>query len=246
MKKILMLMIVAVLMLGISGQAMASFEEGHLIRVVYSGTGAGTEYVTDLGDFLSLTSPLTSNNALSGQNTFSLANVGASATWANTNVAYFIVSFSANAGAGAAWTSGPASGSNNNFGTFWTNFVGSTAMTTNSWQQYSGGANSVAVSQADGASYWINQNSGGTSIGTFMGYLTNTAEKNLGELATAAYVDQYLYYYGANPDGGTPGTQVAKLRTFADHTELGAVSQVLVPAAVYLFGTGQIGRASCR
>ena len=49
MKKIMMLLVAMVLLLGVSGQAKAYFDDGHLIRVVYSTNGT-MESATDLGD----------------------------------------------------------------------------------------------------------------------------------------------------------------------------------------------------
>src|SRR5271169_4548822 len=123
MKKIIMLIMVAVLMLGVSGQAMAAFNEGDLIRVVYTGTGSGTEYATDLGAFSS-TAPLSSGNPFAGQDTFSTTSVGAS-SFSNMTVAYFIMSSTANSGNGAAYTSGSAaSGGYPAYGQFWSGFEG--------------------------------------------------------------------------------------------------------------------------
>jgi hypothetical protein len=114
-----------------------------------------------------------------------------------------------------------------------------------------GSNTSITVSQSALYSYWNNMNSGGTTPGTFGGYLQNTAEANLAALATVGYVDQVLYYYGANPDGGTPGVQVGVLRTFADgSTMLNPMNDpgasVPVPAAAYLFGSGLLGLIGLR
>lgn len=255
MKKIMMLIMVALLMLGVSGQAMASFEEGHLIRVVYSGTGAGTEYVTDLGNLSTLTSPITSPNSLPGTDTFSLSSVGAS-SWNNVNIAYFILDTSAFGGSGTGWTSGSAAnGGYTNSGAYGS-FAGAAALTTNSWGMYSGGATSVNVQQADFASYWqwLNMANGGApNVGSMGGLLQApgaSAEANLGQLATTGYVDQILYYYGATPDSGARGTAVATIRTLLNGTGstslLAAPSAVPIPAAVYLFGSGLLGMFGLR
>ncbi|HET6515694.1 MAG TPA: hypothetical protein VFG09_11090, partial [Thermodesulfovibrionales bacterium] len=61
MKDVTALIMAFFVVLIASGEAMAYFEEGHLIRVVYfngtGGTGTGTEYLTDLGSITSFTSP---------------------------------------------------------------------------------------------------------------------------------------------------------------------------------------------
>jgi len=245
-------MMVALVMFGVSGQAMASFNDGDLLRVVYTGSGSGTEYITDLGNFSTLTSPITSNNTLAGTDTFSLASVGAS-SWANVQIAYFIVNTAGNGGTGAVWTSGGTNGGNTNAGAL-ASFTGAGALTYNSWQTNSAGANSLTESQASGVSYWTwlnNAQSGAPDIGGMAGYLKtpgSTAEANLGNLATAGYVDQVLYYYGATPDSGLRGTAVATIRTLLNgtgSTQLLA-SAVPIPAAAYLFGSGLLGMFGLR
>jgi hypothetical protein len=249
MKRILMLMMVALVMFGVSGQAMASFNDGDLVRVVYQGSGTGTEYVTDLGNFSTLTSPIASNNPLTGTDTFSMSSVGAS-SWASMQVAYYIVSFSANNNNGAAWTSGGVNGGHTNAGAF-NGFLGATAATNSSWGIYSGGANSATVQQADLGSYWNNLNlatSGAPNIGSMGGYLVtpaNSAEANLANLATTGYVDQILYYY-SNGDTGGRGTAVATIRTLLNGTGSTQLLATPIPAAAYLFGSGLLGMFGLR
>jgi hypothetical protein len=243
MKKIMMLLLVAVLMLGVSGQAMAAFQEGDLIRVVYnsSANGTGTEYATDLGQF-------TGGPIINNTDTFSLSSVGAT-SWSNVNVAYFVMSSTANSGNGAAWISGSATnGGNVNIGQFWAGFNGAASTTLLGYQNASHGANSVSMLQSDPSSYWQNMNVQGFSIGTMGGYVNGNAEQNLAALSTTGYVDQVLYYYGSTPDNTTTGTQVATIRTLANGgtTVTPSVSNAPIPAAAYLFGTGLLGLAGIR
>jgi hypothetical protein len=256
MKRIMMLLMVALVMFGVSGQAMASFNDGDLIRVVYQGSGAGTEYITDLGNFSQatgqLTAPITSNNPLTGQDAFSLTSVGAS-SWSNVQVAYFIMDLAGNGGTGAAWTSGsPTTGGQVNLGTF-NSFQGASALTYNSWQQNAGSGNSLTESQSSPVAYWQwlnNAQSGAADIGGMAGFLKtpqSSAEANLGNLATAGYVDQVLYYYGANPMTATQGTAVATIRTFLGGTaSTEMLAAVPIPAAAYLFGSGLLGMFGLR
>ncbi len=73
-------------------------------------------------------------------------------------------------------------------------------------------------------------------------------EANLSALNTVGgYVDQYLYYYGSNPDLGGQGTAVAKIRTNADgSTTLSSLAPTPIPAAIYLFGSGLVGLVGMR
>ena len=58
MKKIMIILAAAVLLFGFSGQAMANFADGDLIQVIYqTGVTTGNEYITDLGQFGTLTVP---------------------------------------------------------------------------------------------------------------------------------------------------------------------------------------------
>ncbi len=118
MKKIMMLLLFAVLMLGMSGKAMASFSTvgGDLIRVVYQ---VGTvEEATDLGAF-SATAPCTTTMAFYGQDTVSASTFGT--TDANLWVGYFVYGGNET----TAWVSGPTGGQTaaNRSGSIWNSNV---------------------------------------------------------------------------------------------------------------------------
>jgi hypothetical protein len=245
MKKILMLLIVAVLMLGISGQAMANFDQGDLIRVVYSAAGSGNEVATDLGNF----STLTTNDGITRNldNSITLASVGAS-SWADVKVAYFIMDAAANGGMGGAWASGPATaiGAQINTYAYWGGFQPAAGSMIDGYRSVAGSNTSYTMAQSNTLSYWTNMNVSGASIGTMGGYLKGNGEVGLGALSTTGgYVDQVLYYYGADPDSGANGYKVASIRTSANGTVLNAPA-VPIPAAAYLFGTGLMGLAGIR
>ncbi|MGC1456606.1 MAG: hypothetical protein WA946_15585 [Nitrospirota bacterium] len=244
MKKIILLFVAMMLMVSFAGQAMAAFDEGDLIRVVYSGTGAGTEYATDLGAF-SASAPLTTNVAFN-TDTFSLSKLGSGATLANTNVAYFILSNTANGGNGSAYASGPANAGNINPYAFWGSFSPAAGSTLDTYRGAAVG-NNATVAQTGTYSYWNMMNGGGTMIGTMGNYLASgDAEKNLGALATSSYVDQVLYYYGSDPSSGAQGTSIATIRTFADGSTQLVAQATPIPAAIYLFGSGLMGLVGLR
>jgi hypothetical protein len=239
-KKIMMFLAVTMLLLGVSGQAMAFFENGDLFRVVYfngtGGTGTGTEYVTDLGSIASFTSPSSANLSLNTSN-FSLSNLGTGANWANSYVAYFAVAPDLS----TAWVSGNQGGQMNNGSAFGAGFL-------NGYFQLQGqaqlvGGQSVQIAQSNGASYYTGMNINGSGVGVMGGFLNGGGDANLAALATTGgHVDQMLYFYSdpQNNHSGTPVTAM-NLRTFADgHTEFNAGS-VPIPPSVLLLGSGLLG-----
>lgn len=249
MKKIMMLLMVAVLMLGISGQAMAAFEDGHLVRVVYSTAGTN-EIGTDLGSVKNLTS-LSTQNVVFNANNFDFAALGGNANASNTYVAYYTVTTTdASGNTNKAWLSGLPTGETIAKSKF-SGYAGDAHSANGLYQVASGGAAQATVLMSDPNSYWNTLNNSGAAVGKMNNFITasgGNAEMSLADLATVGYVDQVLYYY-SSPSGisGTAsGLKVATIRTFADgHTELNP-SAVPVPAAVYLFGSGLLGLVGLR
>jgi len=249
MKKIMMLLLVAALMLGVSGNAMAYFDQGDLIRVVYSQiNGTGTEFATDLGNYSNLTDPskLTGSVNINTSN-FSAAAVGAT-DFSNVRVAYYIFSNTLNGGNGAAWTSGALTNSGIAFPTSFVQFQNGTIPDFLLWQ--SKGTISATNPQADASSFYNNAELGAAQpIGSMGGYLNTNGHTGASTLLTAlntpgGFVQQYLYYYGSNPDIGGQGTVVAMLTTNADGST--TLSAVPIPAAAYLFGSGLLSMFGLR
>jgi hypothetical protein len=244
MKKILMLLAATTLLLGVSGQAMASLTVGDLIRVVYKFDGTGSEVATDLTGATGWTTGTTITGPTSySSNNFSLSQFSGSA-WGDLRVAYY-----ANTSpAGNFWFTGPDGGMESRASKMATvrtklasmNGVYSTAMST-------GKQGTIQSTAAN--SYWNLMNMGGVEIGswgTFVQPFNGVA--SLADLGTTGFVDQYLYYWPSTVSNTVaPGTQVAKIRTYADGTtQVSEVPQVPIPAAVYLFGTGLLGLIGIR
>jgi hypothetical protein len=192
------------------------------------------------------------SNLPSISDNFSLASVGAT-NWNTVNVAYFVMSSTAQGGNGYAATSGPAAtGGSINTYAFWGSYNPAASSTIDAYRVFGTVVgNSSTLSQSNTYSYWNNMNGGGTMIGTMGNYLASgNAETNLAGLSTTGYVDQVLFYYGSDPDSGAHGTRTAYLRTFADgHTAVTATdptAQTPIPAAVYLFGSGLMGLVGLR
>jgi hypothetical protein len=245
MKKIVFAVIAAsMLLISVAGQAMAYFEEGHLMRIVYDRTSGVKEVGTDLGVGWNTTTPIATNHLFNDNNfTLSMLNEGTHvATLDNTYVAYFAYTqYNPTTGAvDGAWTSGPVSGqvSKNRK---WQSFLAGGLMTQSGY--YTKGVPQFVMYQSDNSSYAYNY----YTYGSFAGFIPGmNGDQNLAALATTGYVDQYLYYYSA-PNTAQTGVDVYQIRTYANGTtEINPVNPVPVPAAIYLFGSGLLGLIGIR
>jgi len=221
MKKIMMLLAVAALLLGVNGQAMAYFSNGDLIQVVYSGT---TEIATDEGSLATL---------LAGGTTLNF-----SSPLANASVAYF--DYTTTGGSlGTAWTSGNGAsqtakfGSANSFITAYNNASGLYATQTGSPAQ-------VTVLTSNPDSYNTQMNGSGSSVGLMAGFIPSVGgiQQTEASLVNNGPVQQTLYQYvpsivrGAN----STGISVATINT-------GNVAATPVPPSILLMGSGLLGLA---
>ncbi|RJR22835.1 MAG: VPLPA-CTERM sorting domain-containing protein [Nitrospiraceae bacterium] len=240
MKKILMLIMALVLVIGVSGQAMAYFD-GELIRAVYH-EGGTLEQITALGPLSSHTTPFT-DNVLYSANPFALSTfVGAE--FADLQVAYFIFEGS---GTTKAWTSGPLDGTqtsgNRQGGGFKTMGDYITTLLYNT-----GGDSDSVVLQSNPQAYSFIANANGVTQGKFNSFIPGAnGEANLAVLGASSdsYVDQSLYYYSSN-NIVQNGVNIATIRTWANGTTELNPSSVPVPAAVYLLGSGLLGLVGIR
>lgn len=249
-KKLTIVLAVAMLLVSIAGQAMAYFEEGNLIRVVYDRNavtqGKGTyEVVTDLGAGYNVTSA-TSQKVVLDSNNFSLSQLGLS-DWSNVYVAYFTLT-QANPTTGALnnlWLSGNSTTGPTSSSLAFTTTNGIYKLVKAANLQ-SGNAQNVNL-QSISTSY----TSKFGTVGLLSAFLpTNTdaakrADKNLSALSTVGYVDQWLYYY-ATPNSAKVGTSVMQIRTYANGTTVINPNAVPVPAAAYLLGTGLLALVGIR
>jgi hypothetical protein len=253
MKKILMLLAVAMLMFGITGQAMAYFEDTHLIRVVYSSASdAPNEFGTDLrrepSDFFIAPKTMYLGPTLVyDMFNFNLTSFGGtSTTWNNVHVAYF-----AKQDAGInAWTSGPTTGQSSGSGQ-WTQFQSQYNNVRSAYRTTDGtpGDGQVTLAKSNANSYFNKMDGGSvSSAGKMAGLLEltgRTGDINLAAFADPAvnFVTQFLYFYDS-PNAANAGAPVAMIRTFRDgHTE---ISPVPIPGAVFLLGSGLLGLIGIR
>jgi hypothetical protein len=243
MKKLTVLFMVALFMLGISAQAMAYFEDGDLIRVVYSSAGT-METATDLGSIASLTTP-SGLKVTYNANNFSIASLGSGATAANSYVAYY--SFLAGTPANA-WTSGPNGGQTAQFSVK-DGYAGAVHSVNGLYQTQTGAPAQVTVLMSDPNSYFNMLAGGGSSAGQFAGFIpAGNGEANLANLSSVGYVDQYIYYYKPTSarNADPTGLSVAMIRTYADGHTVMNPNAVPIPPSVLLLGSGLIGLIGIR
>lgn len=228
--KILGFIVAALLLFGIAGQAMAYFGEYELIRVVYEKNGS-SEVGTDL---LYSASSLTSSGALTGTVVFddnNFTQFGNSTNWSDYYVVYYAISKTTS----DVWLSGTENGlsSGNRQGTSVLN-----ALTSVSALYATTGNALSTVSQSSSVSFV-------SKSAIVDNFAAGDFATSLADLATVGYVDQILYYFDT-PNSPLAGVAVATLRTFADgHTEL-IGSNVPVPAALYLLGSGLVALIGIR
>jgi hypothetical protein len=239
MKKIVMLLIAAVMLFGVSGQAMASFSQGDLIQVVYQ-MGGSMEVATDLGAFAPTTA-YTGSNLTFNTNPFPVAGTGvfASATDANLQIAYYVIG----SGATTIWTSGPQAGQVS--GSRQQAAIGNMNIVNTKYASLNTGSQAT-LAQGDPQSYFSIGDKSINANGVFAGFIpAANGEMNLGALATAGYVDSYLYYY-PTPSLKAAGVQVATIRTFANGTSEVVGPVTPIPASVLLLGSGLMGLVGMR
>lgn len=234
-----MLLIAVVMMFGVSGQAMAAFQDGDLIQVVYQRGGA-YEVATDLGVFNS-TTPYAGDTLTFNMNPFPVAGSGvfATAQQSDVYVAYYVAG-----GIGGTlpiWVSGPQAGQIS--GARQGYAAGRLTIQNIYYQSLTSGSQATSP-QANAQSYYSLSDRGGAMPGGFGGFIPfENGEVSLG---TTAYVDTYLYYY-ATPNAPTSkaGVQVATIRTFANgSTQI--VGQTPIPASILLLGSGLLGLIGVR
>lgn len=239
-KRILaVILVAAMLLIGVAGQALAYFDETRLIRVVYNLEG-DYEVMTDLGTGLNYKSASTQNTLLDDNN-FSLSQLGIS-DWSNVYVSYFAITTAGVSGANAFWLSG----SNDSLNIAKGKWNGSSSMTMSVLTGAAATGNAQNVQLQSGEFAYSNLI--GQTGSFYSSYTTTpTVHKSLAgfDVAGEQYVDQYLYYF-STPNNASAGLKVATIRTYENGTTEINPTAVPVPAAVYLLGSGLLALVGIR
>jgi hypothetical protein len=232
MKKIVTLLAATALMAITAGQALASFNDFDLVRVVYDGSGK--EVLDNLGDVRTLTAGATVP-------AISLSDFGTGKTFANLNVAYFAVDMYGSSS--NVWTSGGATAPTSNL---------------NGWQSLANVAANMQGLQAAGSHvidnvgdtsayvYNVNQGTNGTGMGASL-FSTNVMDASLASLVTAGNtVSQKLYFF-SNPDNVQTGVAQFNLITNSDgSTTVTDATPTPIPPSFLLMGSGLLGMVGIR
>lgn len=238
-KKMIALLAGALMTVAMAGNALAYFEQDHLIRVVYD-KAAMTEVATDLGKVQDIIAAAKNGPITLGAGADSyLGSALASSSLSNLNVAYYSV----NVANKDLYLSSKADTQSLSGTTSWT--AGSSAIANTLGKYASLGGSTVTVGMGDTASYWAKLDGSGTKVGKFNTfYSVANGEMNLAALATGSEVKQNLFFWN-NPNTTVAGVkQGLTIKTLS--TGGTEVSNVPVPPALFLMGSGLLGLVGIR
>jgi hypothetical protein len=245
-----MLFVAGMLLLGLSGQAMAYFTAGDLIQAVYKSGGTGMEVLTDLGSASAWTTAgaVPTNTFTTNLTTSNLSTLFPSTSWSDLNVAYFTYT-----GVGPnnnLWMSGSADGQTSASLAAGATKNSMNLVMSNAKVQAGTGNQANYASTLNSNTYYRNLDKNGLGIGSFNNYATQkNGEANLAALATGGTADIYLYYYPtATSSSAGPGLRLAKLTIDnTGHTQVtSAPAATPIPATFLLFGSGLLGLVGIR
>ncbi|NWF54485.1 MAG: hypothetical protein HXY45_06790 [Syntrophaceae bacterium] len=236
-RKLVELLLAAILVFGLAGQTLAAWEEGHLLRIVYRADG-NVEVATDLGAVSALVG--LSNHTISA-GAFSLADFGPGAALANLRVAYAAKINSSS----DAWFSGTAANMTNR-GQF-TSFSGAFTQMSLYYDSIDGGGVKAIGDKANASAYFELMDARG--IAANFGRVLSGAYPPGTEVAPVGGAMQTLYFYDSPNAAGAPTGIALTLRTNEDGSTTinpGGGGVVPIPPSVLLLASGLLGLIGLR
>ncbi|MCM2356599.1 MAG: PEP-CTERM sorting domain-containing protein [Geobacteraceae bacterium] len=234
-KKLIALLAGALLTVAMAGNALAYFEQGHIIRVVYNQSTM-TEVATDLG---AASTVLAGGTFGGGADSFLNYGSLGSAAVGDLKVTYFGVTI----GSKDLWLSSNAA-TQSVFTTSWSASSGTIGSVLSRYAGLGGSSNTLGMSDAN--SYWVKEDANGTKVGKFNTfYSAANGEIALGALDTVGYTTQNLFFWD-NPSttGQGAGVKTVTLKTLADGST--QVVATPIPPAFMLMGSGLLGLVGIR
>lgn len=244
-KKIVSILAAALLTLSVSAPAMAYFDNGDLIQVVYNA--AGSEVATDLGTMTG--THFTSNgNSMSflGGGTISGTSVSGGSTFAGvslSNLHVVYLSYDTNNGSNPIYFSSnsataPVFSGN---GSQWGN---ANSLIQSLYYNGTGTQQQIVITGAVNNSSSYTANFAG---GDFGGLLTTpSAESSLSALAGGGTITQKLYYFADTANGSTAQNLALNLITNSNGTFTAADASTPIPPSFLLMGSGLLGMVGIR
>lgn len=202
----------------LTGNVMASFATGHLIRVVYDTVGT-KEYATDLGPMASFATA--SNMQIGGGADAVTTTILGAASWNSLVVGYFLVD--ATSGANQVAVAGAVGGLQSGNRKF-TSYNGAAGQVIAMYNLLAPGSTSLLIADKTvGNTYFSRMDSAGSDTGSYGGWLPAGSNPggslSLAAISTTGYVDQSIYTWGpANLglQGPTSGIVAFTVRTMAN------------------------------
>jgi hypothetical protein len=240
-KKLAVLLAAAMLTLGAAANAMASWADGDLIRVVYNHAGT-VEVATDLGNVNNVIATNTMSSSA-----FSLSQITGATSFSDLYVAYFAKQASTSGNNGIAWvgidsasTTAPVTGSRK-----FLTLVNAIQSMGSYYNSINSAVDQVVAQQSNTNSYNTTLNPGGVT-GILGGYIPAGVEQSLAALATGGTVSTTLYSFVNQ--GGTSGvsTGTATPLTLAVNNSGVTTSATPIPPSFLLMGSGLIGMIGIR
>jgi len=234
-RKIATVFAAAALMVSVAGNAMAYFEQGHLVRVVYD-LSKSIEVATDLGDVNTIINASGSNIYGSGSNSY-LTGALATSDLSNLFVSYFATVITPN----DLWLSSSNATQNATI-TAWTATKSAMNSVLNTYKAK--GTQTVESPTTNLSGYWYKLDGNGTKAGSFNNTIqVGAGEMSLATLSSSDSVDLNLFFWD-NPGTISTGEFKIVISTLADGST--RVSAVPIPPAFFLMGSGLLGMIGLR